>query len=75
MGCEPGQCNKTSIPEGIFIVAPTKSKEALLAIFQTWFVNGMMAGKGFNIEKQCMTHNITLYIPPVKQRSYQIFRH
>ena len=34
MGCETGQCNKTSTPKGIFIVIPslkgwsTKAKEA-----------------------------------------------
>ena len=37
MGCEAGQCNKTSTPQGIFIVIPslegwpTKAKEALSA--------------------------------------------
>ena len=35
----------------------------------------VMADKGFNIEKECLARNISLYIPPGKRGSYQMLTH
>ena len=31
-----------------------------------------MADKGFNIQAECMEHNISLFVPPGKRGSYQM---
>ena len=33
-----------------------------------------MADKGFNIQAECMKHNISLCVPPGKRDSYQMVR-
>ena len=32
----------------------------------------IMADKGFNIENECLSYILSLYIPPVKPGTYQI---